>query len=85
MARYPETSAAATPHRYIGTSAQLIPAEIAFTSERRFAPSTAGMERKNENLTANVRSNPRSIPAEIVVPERDKPGTTAIICARPTT
>ena len=25
------------------------------------------------------------IPAEIVVPERDKPGTTAIICARPMT
>lgn len=69
MARYPNTNAAATPHRYIGTSAQSIPAEMALMSDSRFAPSTAGMERKNEKRTANVRSNPRSSPAEIVVPD----------------
>ncbi len=58
---------------------------MALMSDSKFAPSTAGMERKNEKRTANVRSNPRSSPAEIVVPDRDRPGTTAIICAKPMT
>ena len=53
--------------------------------DTRFAPTTAGMDSKNENFTAKLRSKPRSIPALIVVPERESPGTTATACARPTT
>ena len=53
--------------------------------DTRFAPTTAGMDSKNENFTAKLRSKPRSMPKLIVVPERDSPGTTATACARPTT
>ena len=35
--------------------------------DTRFAPTTAGMDSKNENFTAKLRSKPRSIPALIVV------------------
>ena len=44
MARYPNTNAAATPHRYIGTSAQSIPAEMALTSDSKFAPQLFDVE-----------------------------------------
>ena len=49
-----------------------------------FAPSTAGMDMRKENRTANFRLKPRVIPAAMVVPDRDRPGTTATACAQPT-
>ena len=37
----------------------------------------AGTDSRNENFTANERSKPQNIPTEMVVPERDSPGTVA--------
>ena len=41
------------------------------------APTTIGMERRNENLAAFSLLKPRSIPPEIVAPERENPGKRA--------
>ena len=49
-----------------------------------FAPRTAGIESRKENFTANERSKPQSIPTAMVVPERERPGTVAAACERPT-
>ena len=43
----------------------------------------AGMERMKEYLTANFRSRPQKVQAEIVVPERERPGSVANPCATP--
>ena len=37
----------------------------------------AGTDSRKENFTANERSKPQNIPTEMVVPERDSPGTVA--------
>ena len=51
---------------------------------RMLAPSTAGMDSRKENRTENFRRNPRIMPAEMVVPDRDRPGTTATAWPTPT-
>ena len=55
-----------------------MPALTAFARERMFAPSTAGSDIINENLTAKSRFSPVAMPAVIVVPERDRPGIVAM-------
>ena len=51
--------------------------------ERMFAPRTAGRLIRKENFTAKSRRSPVAIPAVIVVPERERPGTTATHWHRP--
>lgn len=45
--------------------------------ERMLAPSMAGMERKKEYFTAKLLSKPQQSPQEMVVPDRERPGTVA--------
>ena len=42
-----------------------------------------GTDKKNENLTAELRSSPNKRPVVIVMPERDVPGINANICENP--
>ena len=58
-------------------SDQSTPSFSAWISSIRFAPSTAGIEIRNENFTAKRRSSPVAMPAVIVVPERLRPGIVA--------
>jgi len=51
---------------------------------KTLAPSIAGTDIINENLTANRLSNPVKSPPVIVIPDRDIPGTTAISWHSPT-
>ena len=44
----------------------------------------AGRDRRKENRTAKLRSNPRIIPAEMVAPDREMPGIMATAWAQPT-
>ena len=52
-------------------------------SSRMAAPRIAGIERIKEYFTANFLSNPQNVHAEIVVPEREIPGSVANPCAIP--
>lgn len=54
--------------------------------EHRFrmkAPKMAGTESKNEKRPANSWSIPNINPVEIVIPDREMPGITAIPCIKP--
>ena len=71
------------PIRYAGKLDHSTPALIALMSERRFAPSTAGMLMSREYFIANGRDCPVAMPAVIVLPEREMPGMVATACAQP--
>ena len=51
---------------------------------RTTAPSIAGIYNKNEKRVANSGVNPLNSPAKIVEPEREIPGTMAMLCTIPT-
>ena len=48
------------------------------------AANVIGTSSRNENRAAESRSRPRKPPAVIVIPERETPGMSARLCARPT-
>ena len=60
------------------------PAWTASATSRMLAPSTAGRDMRKEKRTAKVRSKPRSIPAEMVIPAREIPGRVPTAWAQPT-
>ena len=84
MHRYPDTAAVATPIRYTGTWLQSTPASTASFRLRMLAPSTAGMDSRKENRTANFRSKPTKHPEVMVMPDREMPGTVATAWLTPT-
>ena len=47
------------------------------------APATAGIDIRNENRAASLRVRPSSSAMQIVDPDRDTPGSSASVCARP--
>ena len=51
----------------------------------RFAPSTAGRLRRKEYFIAKFLSRPVAMPAVMVVPERERPGSVATHWHRPIT
>lgn len=50
---------------------------------RMLAPKMIGIDIKNENFRAVFSFNPERRPDDIVAPERDIPGKSARICAKP--
>src|SRR6266849_6184994 len=49
------------------------------------APMITGVASRNAKRVASSRRSPRASPAEIVIPEREIPGISAIACAMPMT
>src|SRR3954454_24382724 len=56
---------------------------VAWRNSSRPLRMTAGIESRNEERAADVRSRPRKRPPVIVAPERETPGTSAQACAKP--
>ena len=60
---------------------QLAPCFVHFVEALAAAAPIAGVESRNENRAADSRVRLRNRPAEIVMPLREQPGTTASACA----
>src|SRR5678816_4131186 len=79
---YPTTVATPVPTASAGM-ASLPSAANALRASRMPAPAIAGIDSRNENRAASLRVNPSSSAMQIVAPDRDTPGTSAMVCARP--
>jgi len=59
--------------------------ELTSISDLKPAPNITGIDNKNENLAASARFNFWPMPAIMVMPERETPGTKASAWAKPQT
>ena len=78
IAKNPKINAKTKPTALIATIDPVIPDFAASANSNTLAPSIAGIDMINENLTANARLKPFRSPPVIVMPERDIPGGTPI-------
>lgn len=83
MATSPDTAATSMPTKIGPSSAAVTPASIAAGVSSTAEPKMDGIEIKNTNFTANLRSRLQIKLPNRVEPDREIPGQIATPCTRP--
>src|SRR5690606_17212345 len=81
--RYPTTADTPIPTRNRIASLRLNPESASSSASRAAAAVTAGILIRNVKRAATSRRRPSAMPAAIVAPDRETPGTSAAACAAP--